>query len=343
MNEGLADYFSSAISGDPDVGEYASKDISSGATGVIRTLANEDKCPTNVIGEVHFDSTLFSGALWQARASLAEADRTKFDAALYKAMRTNPGRGDLGYDDLAKLFLATLGTDLPAGATALTTAMTARGVLPSCERIVEPVNGSVKAIEAIIGGFASPGLQSVPQAGDLVPGIIQVHAKAAPTDGTLVVSFSAKASSGGGANPLGGGGTPFAPVALVKFGKAITWTVSRGSATHDADKTLDMTTGTRPTATFDVPAGTTEVFVQIANKGDTDGAYDNLTIELTPAAVAPVADPVADPNANASPATSSESTSGCGCSMPGHAPALPVGGLVAALAVVAGVVRRRRR
>jgi MYXO-CTERM domain-containing protein len=94
---------------------------------------------------------------------------------------------------------------------------------------------------------------------------------------------------------------------------------------------------------FDVPAGTTEVFVQIANKGDTDGAYDNLTIELTPAAVAPVADPVADPNANASPATSSESTSGCGCSMPGHAPALPVGGLVAALAVVAGVVRRRRR
>ena len=161
MNEGLADYFSSAITGDPDVGEYASKDISSGTTGVIRTLANEDTCPTNVIGEVHFDSTLFSGALWQARASLPEADRTKFDAALYKAMRTNPGRGDLGYDDLAKLFLATLGTDLPAGATALTTAMTARGVLPSCERIVEPKNGSVKAIEAIIGGFASPGLQSV--------------------------------------------------------------------------------------------------------------------------------------------------------------------------------------
>ena len=46
MNEGLADYFSSAITGDPDVGEYASKDISSGTTSVIRTLANEDKCPT---------------------------------------------------------------------------------------------------------------------------------------------------------------------------------------------------------------------------------------------------------------------------------------------------------
>ena len=28
MNEGLADYFSSALAGDPDVGEYASGDIS---------------------------------------------------------------------------------------------------------------------------------------------------------------------------------------------------------------------------------------------------------------------------------------------------------------------------
>ena len=341
MNEALADYFSSAITGDPDVGEYASKDISAG-TSVIRTLANEDTCPTNVIGEVHYDSTLFSGALWSARASLPEADRTKFDGALYKAMRTNPGRGDLGYDDLTKLFLATLGTDLPAGATALTAAMTARGVLPSCERIVEPKNGSVKAIVAIIGGFASPGLQSVPQASDLVPGILQVHAKSAATDGTLVVSFSAKASSGGG-NPLGGGGTPFAPVALVKFGKAITWTVSRGDATHDADKTLGMTTGTRPTATFEVPAGTTDIYVQIANKGDTDGAYDNLTVDLSPAAVDPVADPVgvpvADPNSTAKP----ESDSGCGCSAPGRSSSLPVGALLGAVALAAVVVRRRRR
>jgi MYXO-CTERM domain-containing protein len=341
MNEGLADYFSSAITGDPDVGEYASKDITGGASGVIRTLANEDKCPTNVIGEVHFDSTLFSGALWQARASLPEADRTKFDAALYKAMRTNPGRGDLGYDDLAKLFLATLGTDLPAGATALTASMTARGVLPSCERILEPKNGSVKAIEAIIGGFASPGTQSVPQAGDLVPGIIQVHAAStAPNGGSLVVTIKAKASSGGG-NPLGGGGTPFTPVALVKFGKAITWTVSRGSAAHDADKKLDMTTGTSPTATFEIPAGTTDVFVQIANKGESDGAYDNVTVEITPTAVDPVADPVGDVPPNN--AQAAESDSGCGCSTPGHSSSLPLGGLAAALALVAGVVRRRRR
>jgi MYXO-CTERM domain-containing protein len=342
MNEGLADYFSSAITGDPDVGEYASKDISQNS-GVIRTLANEDKCPSSVIGEVHFDSTLFSGALWQARASLPEADRTKFDAALYKAMRTNPGRGDLGYDDLAKLFLATLGTDLPSGASALDSSMKARGVLPACDRVLEPKNGSVKAIEDVIGGFASPGVQSIAGAGDLAPGIIQVHAKVAATDAKLVVSFTARASSGGG-NPLGGMATPFAPVALVKFGKAITWKKGALSAAHDADKAVELTTGTRPSATVDVPAGTTDVFVQIANKGESDGAYNDLTVDLSPASGdPPVTDPppaTTDPN----PTTTTESNSGCGCSTPGdrHSSSLPLAGLLAALGLAAGVVRRRR-
>ena len=34
MNEGLADYFSSAITGDPDVGEYAVQDLSLGLTAI---------------------------------------------------------------------------------------------------------------------------------------------------------------------------------------------------------------------------------------------------------------------------------------------------------------------
>jgi hypothetical protein len=344
MNEGLADYFSSAITGDPDIGEYASKDISQ-SSGVLRTLANRDACPTSVIGEVHFDSTLFSGALWSARAAVPEADRSKFDAALYKAMRTNPGRGDLGFDDLAKLFLATLGTDLPAGATALETAMKARGVLPSCDRILEPKNGSVKAIEPIIGGFAAPGLQSIPL-GELAPGIVQVHGALAAGAEKIVVSITTRASSGS-ASPLGGNGTPFTPVALVKFGKPITWTVSRSDATHDAKK-VAMTEGTRPSATFVVPAGATDVYVQIANAGDSDGAYDNVTLEVTTAAVEP---PVTEepPAGESPPASTAESTTGCACSNVG-APArvsatssTSVAGLFAALGLVAGVVRRRRR
>ena len=342
MNEGLADYFSSAITGDPDVGEYASKE-SAQSTGVIRTLANQDACPGSIIGQVHFDSTLFSGALWQARSGMPEADRTKFDAAIYKAMRTNPGRGDVGFDDVAKLFLATLTTDLPAGAAALDTAMKARGILPSCDRVIEPKNGSVKAIDPAIGGFASPGLQSLP-GGDIAPGIIQVHSKIGATDGTLVVSFKARASGGAPANPLGGQGTPFTPVALVKFGKAITWTVSRGAATHDADKAVDMQAGARPSASFEIPAGTTDLFIQIANKGDSDGAYDDLKVELSPSTVEPpIADPV-PPTTDPPPPGATTTETGCACSSPGTTGGTaPAAGLLAGLALAAGVVRRRRR
>lgn len=343
MNEGLADYFSSAITGDPDVGEYASKDLSQ-SSGVIRTLANNDACPAMVIGEVHFDSTLFSGALWQARTALVPADRGKFDAALYKAMRTNAGRGDLGYDDLAKLFAATLGTDFPAGAAALDKAMTARGILPSCERILELKSGAaIRSVEPALGGFAAPGIQSIAGA-EIAPGIFQVHVKVGPADGKLVVSFKGKASSGGG-NPLGGQGTPFTPVALAKFGKAITWTSARGMVSHDADKVVDMEAGTRTSATFDVPAGTTDVFLQIGNKGEADGTLDDVTVALE-AKTAGVDPPVTTEPPAAEPAQTpaaiGESDNGCGCSTPGRSPTAPLTGLLAGIALAAAVVRRRR-
>jgi MYXO-CTERM domain-containing protein len=339
MNEGLADYFSSAITGDPDVGEYASKDISQNS-GVIRTLANQDACPSAVLGEVHFDSTLFSGALWEARASLADADRTPYDAALYKALRTNPGRGDLGYDDLAKLFLATLTTDLPAGATALEAAMKARGVLPSCDRVVEPKAGHVKAIDTSVGGFTSPGLQSI-AFGELAPGLIQVHTAVGPADATLTVSFTTR-KGGGGGNPLGGSATPFAPVVLAKFGKAITWTPNRGQGTHDADQAVVPEAGVRQTAAFVVPAGATDVWVQIANKGDSDGNYDDVVLDLAPAAVTP---PGADTaGADAGPTAPAQADTGCGCSTPGQASGggAPLAGLVAGLVLAIGGLRRRR-
>jgi MYXO-CTERM domain-containing protein len=150
-------------------------------------------------------------------------------------------------------------------------------------------------------------------------------------------------SSGGGANPLGGGGTPFTPVALVKFGKAITWKKTAGSASHDADKTASLSTGTRPTATVDIPVGTTDVFVQIGNIGDTDGAYDDITVDLAPATVDPpvTGDPPVTPPTD-SPAQT-ESVTACGCSTPGHTSSLPLAGLFAGLALAGGVVRRRRR
>lgn len=343
MNEALADYFSSAITGDAGVGEYASSDLSPGRS-VIRTLANEDRCPTHVLGEVHFDSTLFSGALWQARTSLPEADRAAFDAALYKAMRANPGRGDLGFDDLGELFLAVLATDMPAGSAALDKALHERGILPSCERVFEYPEGGLKAIDRSLGGFAAPGAGMIQIGSELVPGLIQLHVRLADKSaGKVSFSFvSRKSRSAGAASPFGGDSVPFTPVVIAKFGKPITWTVSAGKqGSHDADVTVDPSGATgRVSAEIEIPAGATDVYLQITNKGDEDGSYDDLQVELLPADAPPRTNP--EEPAPTAPAPEA-AESGCACSTPG-APGSPLGaaglGLGTALALAA--LRRRR-
>jgi MYXO-CTERM domain-containing protein len=341
MNEGLADYFSSAITGDPDVGEYASKDFDPNTT-VIRTLANKDRCPTAVAGEVHWDSTLFSGGMWDARQSLPEADRSKFDAAVYKAMRNAAGRGDLGYDDLTKLFIATLKTDLPAGATALEKTMTDRGVLPECTRALEFTGAPVKA-PGPMGGFAALGVGNL-RGADLAPGLVQVTQKLPERTTKVTVTFTSRVQSGGGLGGFGGGGgTPFTPVVLAKFGAPVTWTTT-GALKPDADVQIDATgdggkSTIKYTATFDAPEGATSVFVQIASKGQSDGSYDSIAlgVEQAAAPVDPAPTPAPPPAAAPQPIAG-----GCGCNAAQtHAPWGAIG--LAGLGAVALVARRRRK
>ena len=331
MNEGLADYFSSAITGDPDVGEYASKDISQNL-GVIRTLANKDSCPANVSGEVHDDSTLFSGGLWETRQALPEADRPKLDAAFYKAMRTSSGKGDVGFEDVVKLFLDTLTTDLPTAAPILQKAMVGRGVLPSCNRVIDFTGTPIKASGG--RGFAAPGVGSVGYSG-WGPGIIQIHVKIpGPTTSATLTYKSAEA---GGAGGLLGGGTSFTPRVLAKFGKPITWSppTKEKKTPHDAD--LDLAPAS-DSATLEIPEGATDLYLQIANKGDNDGAYDGISVALTPKAVPP-APPPAGPGPN--PGDDDDlSGGGCAASANSGTSRGPVGLLALALAAVA--LRRRR-
>jgi len=338
MNEGLADYFSSAITGDPKVGEYASKDISA-SLDVIRTLDNVDKCPGAVAGEVHFDSTLFSGAMWEARTKIAAADQAKFDAAIYKAMRTHVGEGDLGFEDLAKLFVTQLTADFPAGATALDAAMKARGVTPGCERILEHTGAKVTAPPTGIGGFVSPGKQTLGSSGDMAPGIVQIHAKLPANTAKAKVTFSAKAQGGGGGGIFGGGGKPFAPVVVGKTGQAITWT-TKGKLAHDGTAVDATAAGTTYTAVLDVPTDATDLYVQIANKGDSDGIYDGVSIatEPGPAPEQPTTPPSTTPPPGAK---GSEDSSGCACRT---TPATSTGGLaLAGLGLAVGLLVARRR
>jgi MYXO-CTERM domain-containing protein len=333
MNEALADYFSSAITGDPDLGEYASHDIVT--TGrPIRTLANGDSCPANILGEVHYDSTLFSGALFSARTSLPEDQRIELDRAIYESMLTHHRQGDLGYEDLARLFLETLAQTFPAGKEALEREMTTRGILPGCTRIVDTHDTVLDAPVDPVGprGYVAPGTYVVGEEG-IAPGVVQIRAPLFEAHPRLRVRFEGRAApesvfSGGG------GGTAFTPVVLVKFDGPITW-ASKGALTSDADASLDAQVGPSGDyqADFDVPPGASSMYVQIANRGTKDGLYDAVRI-------APPVDPV--PPKKTVPAAF-DGSSGCACRS-GSPAGTSNGGLVLVLALggLTTAVRRRR-
>ncbi|MFO0664176.1 MAG: hypothetical protein U0174_09495 [Polyangiaceae bacterium] len=330
MNEGLADYFSSAIIGDPNVGEYASKDLSQNE-GVIRTLDNTDTCPSGVSGEVHLDSTLFSGGLWSARASLPENQRRDFDRSLYRTMMANPGKFDLSYAELATLFTKGLKVDLPAGATALEAAMTKRGVFPKCARSLtytdKPIGGALQ--------YYAVGKQSINLA--LVPGVMSFSRTLSEKTGRkLQVKFTAKSLGGGGGVPGSGSSTPFTPVVLLKYDGAIAWSFGGKNASPNAD-VQQTGTASGGDVTFDLPDEVKTVSVQIANSGSADGVYGQVElIEVLPTAVPPAKVPT-----TTVPTVDGGGLGGGACSA--AAPKSSTAGLAASLAGLALVLFARRR
>ena len=69
LNEGSADYFSSSFLEDPILGEYAAK-IFKTRSSFVRRTDNRNRWPHTVVGEVHADGNIWSGALWDIREQL---------------------------------------------------------------------------------------------------------------------------------------------------------------------------------------------------------------------------------------------------------------------------------
>lgn len=351
MNEGLADYFSSALTGDPDVGEYASQDFAPGSVA-IRSLSNPDSCPTAVGGEVHQDATLFSGALWDARKALSEGDQAKFDAAVFAAMNASP-TGDLGYEDFATLVIDQVKSGLgDAAAGSLSAAFTARGVLPQCTRILEYTGGTLKGPKDLQNLWFAPGTSTTgvkEPAGKWTPGVVQVHVPVTEDTVKLDVEITSVNIGGGG---LGGGGTPFTPKFLFKLGKdPITFEygplAAAGVTAVDGAKA-----GSKYTGTIDVPAGTTDVYVMIGSTGSNDGAYTSFiaTPTIGSTGTGGAGGTGGEGGGGAGGATSTggsggddTAVSGCGCSVPGDDRGLPEGVALAAIAALGLIAARRRR
>lgn len=350
MNEGLADYFSSALTGDGDVGEYASKDFAPGSVA-IRSLTNPDACPTAVGGEVHQDATMFSGSLWDVRTTLAEGDQLKFDAAIFAAMNAGP-TGELGYEDFATLAIDQVKTSLgDAAAAQLTDAFTKRGLLPQCTRVLEYTDGTLKGPKELQNLWFAPGTSTTgvktTTDGKWTPGVVQMH-MAVPADTTkLEVEIRSVAISAGG---LGMGGTAFTPKFLFRFG-ADPITFKYGPLTADGVIAVDGTkNGSKYLATIDVPAGTTEVFVMIGSTGSNDGAFTDFIATPTTGTIGTGGAGGAG-GAGGSTGTTTASggaggddtavEGGCGCSLPGKDDNIPEGAALAALAALGLIAARR--
>ncbi|MEO5728083.1 MAG: MYXO-CTERM sorting domain-containing protein [Byssovorax sp.] len=354
MNEGLADYFSSALTGDPDVGEYATQDFAPGAP-FIRSLANPDTCPSAVGGEVHQDATMFSGALWDTRKTLAVDQQAELDKAVFSAMNKS-ATGDLGYEDFAKLILNAV-TSSPlgaAGAQKLSDAFTARGLLPRCSRLLEYKGTTLSGPKDLQGLWFAPGTQTtgVKNTKGWTPGVVQIH-NALPAGATnLTVTFTSVALGGGGGIG-GGGGTAFTPQIMVRFSKDPIQFKYKPLTAQAENVLVDATkSGSTYTASIPVPAGSAEAYVMVVSSGETDGAYTKLAL-VTDSVVEPTTSTGTGVGGGSTTSTTTgagggadggedEVVGGCGCSVPG-AGEKSTAAAIAAIAALGLVASRRRR
>jgi len=112
LMEGYADLVTLALTNDPEIGEYA------GGDKPIRVLDNGARCPEHLTGEMHIDSEIFTGAVFEARTLVATTAllRKKFDASLLSSA-AGLGAYD-GFESAAKAVLKELAVTMgpePAG------------------------------------------------------------------------------------------------------------------------------------------------------------------------------------------------------------------------------------
>ena len=353
MNEGLADYFSAAIGGDPDIGEYAAKDFNA-SLPYIRSLANPDMCPTAIGGEVHQDATLFAGSLWDARVKLAEADAKAFDLAIYTALATLPPPTDMGFEELAmelvkSVEISALGKPV---ADSLTAAFTARGVLPSCSRVLEHKGLTLNGPKELQNLWFALGTQTIgSQVKGYAPGVVQAHHALPDRTNSMTVSIERVQIQAGG---LGGQmGTPFTPKLLVKFAAdPITFSDFTPITPEGETQLVDMTDDNDVfSATVPVVEGTKDVHFMIVNTGQLDGAYTQMKLTTVQSA-----DPTtgvggagggggaggSGPGSGGGNNADPTEEGGCGCSVPGSEGGPSAALLLAALGLAGSLVRRRK-
>lgn len=325
INEALADFFSSTLSGDPDVGEYAAGDVSA-TLPYVRTVANDERCGPRTSGEVHFDSPSVSGALWSARQTLSPLERVIFDRTVYGVLLANPQQTAATYREFWDFVLTEFDRRSSLGARAIRAELATRGYEPDCDRTLdatERVTGPSDNLGHI--AFQSPGTLDTGVAS--VPGVVTFRSPV--TGSQLIVDFGAVAT----ANALSGLPTDtgaYVPTVLASFDTPLRFNGISSNASVKVAAASDS--AKHWVAHLAAPPGAKMVYVQIANNSPTSGIYDNVKIG---------ADPTDSPVSTAS----ADAGDGSGCATSPAAPRTDVGALAVALgaALSFGVRRRRAR
>lgn len=183
---------------------------------------------------------------------------------MYRAVTRAPARSDIGFADVVDAALAaTMRSELER-----------RGV--GCTPIL-PFGG---ALRGRLGAFYAPGtdaLRSSVQT-DIAPGVLQLRVELPPGTTRIKPELEAAAVE----PPLHAAPrSAFALVVLVSWGTELRWDGTRPHASAEARVGDELL----------VPANTVVAFLQIANRGESDGAYDYVTVttstEARPATPAP--------------------------------------------------------
>jgi len=328
LNEGYPDYFSSALAGDPNVGEFAGQIFQGGEAGTpIRAIDNQDTCPKNIVGETHADSTMWTGALWEARMRVPAAQRATFDRAVYVAMAGLPQESN--FETAALNTLEQVFTIMGQAASSDAEQVFIRRGMIGCEHRIETY--SAPHGELYVEGRGSIDFSP------FVPGYMQTKITIPSNRSELTVSYRAQ--------PLANGTLDLR--VLFSQDTPVQFVYGETSIDNPGDFTIvkSRVSGQTSTATAQVKPG--DVYVMVVNYGQPGALLTNLRLTLAGNGVADGGSADAGPPVDAGTTVADAGTGGnvgqaSGCSAAGGGDATLFGALFAAFLALGAWPRRRR-
>ncbi|MGC4113695.1 MAG: MYXO-CTERM sorting domain-containing protein [Myxococcales bacterium] len=288
MNEALADFFASAITNDSLTAEWVGAQMPpvENGEGAARELNTDAKCPDDLIGEVHYDSLPFSGALWALRTRHQGSDQGKtFDGAVFDALAGSTSAA--GFAEMAQSVADALKTAFDQAAYDDAIAeFKARGVMDCVKVLPYTAPRSSFYVAGKGGGYSPYG-----------PGPIQFRVEA-PQGATAVrVTANYSLAAHQPMLPIQQATVPGLHV-LANVNKPVTFSGPASNITDDATVskvfTVDNKKGT-VTTTFPLTAAAGDyVVVAIVNDTADTEALSEVTITVTPAQPSDAGQPIGD-------------------------------------------------